>query len=162
GTQTYAGFFISDGSSGYGIIFETLHDQKRVIFESGSLEREFEYIWNTQPLQIRLVRNEYARTISLHINETPVLTVLISQCDGISTFHSGIQFPLSDGFFAKRVSLSNIFVYATSTLADENWNIIFGTNLGFIANSYSENSINRIPTRYGPLTRGWGDQTLAT
>lgn len=154
---------ISDGSIQVTLNFLKSGGLEIIRVVSGTLIQDVTVNWSGTSHDIALVRNEYADSYTVVVDDTPLLTVPatgVGSPDGPALIPPGIQIVLGSGYEVTDFPLTGIQFDSSQTLYTSAWNFIHGLTSPFTG--VASLALDTIRTQYGPLVKTWGDPTLAT
>ena len=154
---------ISDGSIQVSLNFLRSGGLEIIRVLSGTLSQDVTVNWSGTSHDIALVRNEFADSYTVVVDDTPILTVPatgVGSPDGPAIIPPGIQIVLGSGYEVTDFPLTGIQFDSSQTLYTSAWNFIHGLTSPFTG--IASLALDKIHTQYGPLVKDWGDPTLAT
>jgi len=150
----------SDGAIQINVVLEDVSGTRVLSILSGALSLQVLAAWDVADCTISVVRNQKGSFYSVLFDGVPLSTFAIASATGAATYNAGTAVVLAAAPSVSLLALRDLSVSASSTLFTNAWNFIHGLSVSFTGSS--KLSVDRIRTRYGPLVRGWGDDTPAT
>jgi hypothetical protein len=156
------GLYVSDGAVQVGLIFERVGGQDYLSVLSGAYSNSLTVAWSSGASIVTLVRNQKADTYALLYNGTPILTVPTASFTGSPTIPPGAQFLLGTAYGIQLLPFQGLYLTATQTVFSAAWNFLHEQSTAFMGFAALGFVNDTLLTEKGPLTKGWGDATLAT
>jgi len=128
---------------------------------SGAFSAQVPAAWNDSSVHtLSVVRNQKGNFYSVLFDGVPLSTFSIASATGAASYSAGSAFVLGTSHEVSLFKLSRMKLTSSSTLFTDAWNFIHGVEKSFTGSSVLTR--DKILTKYGPLVRGWGDNTPAT
>lgn len=127
---------------------------------SGAFVGQVPAAWSSGPMTISLLRNQKADSYSLLVDGTPLLAVPTASFGGPVTISPGASFLLAATYTVTQFKITEVKITSSQTVFTTAWNFLHQIASTFTGSPAGAN--DRILTKRGPLTKGWGDATPAT
>jgi len=128
---------------------------------SGAFSAQVPAVWNDSNTHtVSVIRNQKGDFYSVLFDGVPLSTFSIASATGAAVYAAGSAFVLGTAHEVSLFKLNRVKLTSSSTLFTSAWNFIHGLEESFTGSSVLTR--DRILTKYGPLVRGWGDNTPAT
>ena len=115
--------------------------------------------WSTAETTISVLRNQKAQVYVFVVNGTPIATLPIANFVNAGVL-VGMDFTLPSSLVVLNFHILSVTLNASSTVYSNSWNFLHNKKQSFIGSSLLTR--DSLLTDRGPLTKDWGDQTLAT
>jgi hypothetical protein len=150
----------SDGAIQIDIALDDVAGVKVLSITSGALSLQAPANWDSGPTTISLIRNQRGGFYTVLLDGVPLLTFAIASATGGAVYAPGTAVVLGVAHAVSLFALKNTELTASSTVYTDAWNFIHGLATAFTGSGAL--AVDSVRTKYGPLVRGWGDNTPAT
>jgi hypothetical protein len=157
---TLATLSASDGAIQINLLLEDLAGTKVITVDSGALSLQVPAAWDSAARVISVVRNQKGDFYSLLLDGVPLVSWTIASATGVASYSAGSAVVLASSPGVGLFRLTRMDLTSSATVFTSSWNFIHGLTSTFTGSSVLAQ--DRVRTRYGPLVRGWGDETPAT
>ena len=159
--STLATMSVSDGAIQVDLTLSDSAGIKTITITSGAYSATVLAAWDTLGEHtVSLARNQKGVFYTVLFDGEPLNTFAVASATGAAVFGPGAAFVLGTAHTVSVFKLKEIKNTASSTLFTSAWNFIHGLTAPFTGSAVLTR--DKIVTRYGPLVRGWGDNTPAT
>lgn len=159
--STLATLSASDGAIQIDLALADSAGSKIINITSGAYTSTVLAAWDTAGEHtISVVRNQKGNFYTILFDGIPLNTFAVASATGPAVYGAGAAFVLGTTHDVSLFKLSGVKNTSSTTLFTSAWNFIHGTPIPFTGSAVLTR--DRIKTRYGPLVRGWGDNTPAT
>ena len=159
--STLATMSFSDGAIQIDVALADSAGVKILNISSGAYTSTAQAAWDSAGSHtISVVRNQKGDFYSVLFDGRPVNTFAVASATGAAVYGAGAAFVLGTSHAVNLFRLVQVKNTASTTLFTSAWNFIHGVTTSFTGSSVLTR--DRLKTKYGPLVRGWGDNTPAT
>lgn len=159
--STLATLSVSDGAIQVDLTLSDSAGIKVITIVSGAYTSTVLAAWDTAGNHtVSLVRNQKGDFYTVLFDGVPLNTFATASATGPAVYGSGAAVVLGTAHEVSLLKLRVVKNTASTTLFTRAWNFIHGTSVPFTGSAVLTR--DKIVTRYGPLVRGWGDNTPAT
>ena len=159
--STLATMSVSDGAIQVDLTLSDSAGIKIITIVSGAYSATVLAAWATAgDHTVSLVRNQKGDFYTVLFDDEPLNTFATASATGPAVYGSGAAFVFGTTHAVSLFKLRAVKNTASTTLFTIAWNFIHGGATSFTGSTVLTG--NKITTRYGPLVRGWGDNTPAT
>ncbi len=159
--STLATMSVSDGAIQVNLTLSDSAGVKVITITSGAYTSTVIAAWDTSGVHsVSLIRNQKGDFYTVLFDGVPLNTFTTASATGPAVYGAGAAFVLSASHAVTLFKLRGVENTSSTTLFTSAWNFIHGLPTTFTGSTVLTG--DRIKTRYGPLVRGWGDNTPAT
>ena len=115
--------------------------------------------WSSAETTISILRNQKAQVYAFVVNDTPIATIPMANFVNAGQL-VGLEFTLASAVEVLNFHIISVSLNASSTVYSNSWNFLHNQKKSFLGSSLLAK--DSLLTDRGPLTKDWGDQTLAT
>ena len=154
-------FSVSDGAIQIDLVIADVAGSKVITISSGAYSSTVLASWDTLGQHtFTVLRNQKGDFYSVLFDGAPLNSFAIASATGAATYAPGATFVLGTAHAVTLFKLQGVKNTSSTTLFTSAWNFVHGLGTSFTGSAVLAK--DRIITRYGPLVRGWGDNTPAT
>lgn len=158
---TLATLSTSDGAIQIDLTLSDSAGSKIITITSGAYTSTVLASWDTAgDHTISVVRNQKGTFYTVLFDGVPLNTFAVASATGAAVYGAGAAFVLGTSHAVSLFKLKSVKNTSSTTLFTSAWNFIHGLAASFTGSTVLTR--DKIKTRYGPLVRGWGDNTPAT
>jgi len=158
--STLATLSVSDGAIQVDLALSDSAGVKVITIVSGAYTSTVLAAWDTAGNHtVSLVRNQKGDFYTVLFDGEPLNTFATASATGPAVYGSGAAVVLGTAHEVSLFKLRVVKNTASTTLFTRAWNFIHGITAPFTGSAVLTR--DRLKTRYGPLVRGWGDNTPA-
>ena len=158
---TLATLSTSDGAVQIDLTLSDSAGSKIITITSGAYSSTVLASWDTAGEHtISVVRNQKGNFYTVLFDGVPLNTFAVASATGAAVYGAGAAFVLGTAHAVSLFKLKSVKNTSSTTLFTSAWNFIHGLAASFTGSTVLTR--DKIKTRYGPLVRGWGDNTPAT
>jgi len=159
--STLATMSVSDGAIQVDLTLSDSAGSKIITIASGAHTSTVLAAWDLSGEHtVSLVRNQKGDFYTVLFDGEPLNTFATASATGPAVYAAGAAFVLDPAHEVSLFKLKVVKNTASTTLFTSAWNFIHGLPTTFLGSTVLTR--DRLKTRYGPLVRGWGDNTPAT
>lgn len=159
--STLATMSVSDGAIQVDLTLSDSAGVKVITITSGAYTSTVTAAWDTDgDHTVSVVRNQKGDFYTVLFDGIPLNTFMTASATGPAVYGAGAAFVLSASHAVSLFKLRGVENTSSTTLFTSAWNFIHGLPATFTGSTVLTR--DKIKTRYGPLVRGWGDNTPAT
>jgi len=150
----------SDGAVQINVTLNRVGGTDVLDVTSGAFSAQVPAAWSSAPMTISVLRNQKADSYAVLVNGTPLVSALTATFGGPITISPGASFLLAATYTVTQFKITEVKITSSQTIFTTAWNFLHQISAPFTGSPAGAN--DRILTKRGPLTKGWGDATPAT